>query len=235
MLRNNHQRAKQVATVYLLSVVASIGLCLVDGFGLTRADWPVNGQGVTTYLTLNTFYVRLFLLLVKFGLIIGGYVVLIRWLRRAYYNLHQLPDVYPEYPDGWAAGAWFVPFINLVRPFTIMREVWQFTQRAAFSQVAVPTTLLGWWWGVHLVNSTLSTAIARSNADATSPEVALKSEIISQLFSIAAAVLTWRVVQRAATFEDALTYRLKLETLGQPQELPSLAADQSDYGQEDGY
>ena len=230
MLRNNQPRAQQAMTVFLLTAIASACLCPVDAIGLTCPDWELVDQNQASRFTLVVFFIRFFLLSVNVVLVVCGYVFLIRWLRRAYYNLHLLPGIRPEYPEGWAAGAWFVPFINLVRPFTIMREVWNDTQRAAFGQVAVPATLLGWWWAAHLLQGFVATGAARLNG---SNELA--GEIISQLLNIVDAVFTWRIIQRVATFEDDLTQRLLLDTLGQPQPQPNLQADQSDYALEEGY
>lgn len=39
--------------------------------------------------------------------IISG-ILFIQWFRRAYYNLNQVKAM--RYSEGWAAGAWFVPF-----------------------------------------------------------------------------------------------------------------------------
>ena len=49
------------------------------------------------------------------------------------------------------------------------------------------------------------------------------------------AVVGWRVVQRVATFEEDLTQRLLLDTLGQPQPQSIQQADQSNYALEEGY
>ena len=48
--------------------------------------------------------------------------VFIQWFRRAYYNLHQLKTNL-AHSEGWAAGAWFVPIMNLGRPYMIMKEM----------------------------------------------------------------------------------------------------------------
>lgn len=230
MLRDNQSRAQQAITFFLLTALASVCLCLVDAVGLTCSDWELVDQYAASQFTLGVFWIRFFLLSVNLILLVCDYVFLIRWLRRAYYNLHQLPTIQPDYPEGWAAGAWFVPFINLARPFTIMREVWQDTQRVAFGQVIVPATLVGWWWAAQLLGGFAATGVARLTGSNE-----LTGEIISQFINVVGAVLTWRLIQRAATFEDALLQRLQLDALGQPQPQPIRHAGQSDYALEEGY
>src|SRR4249919_2196416 len=58
---------------------------------------------------------------------IGLIVSFIMWFRRAYWNLHQVNVSAAHFPEGWAAGAWFVPFINLIRPYRIMQQIWKGT------------------------------------------------------------------------------------------------------------
>jgi len=55
-------------------------------------------------------------------------IFFIMWFRRAYYNLTQIPNSKVNYTEGWAAGAWFVPILNLFRPVEIMNEIWRETQ-----------------------------------------------------------------------------------------------------------
>ena len=49
-------------------------------------------------------------------------VTFIRWFRRAYFNTHSRA-LNPAYEEGWAAGSWFVPILNLFRPYQIMKEI----------------------------------------------------------------------------------------------------------------
>jgi len=52
----------------------------------------------------------------------GG--VFIWWFRRAYGNLPAL-GVPQKYSPGWAVGAWFVPILNLFRPWKMTEEIWR--------------------------------------------------------------------------------------------------------------
>ena len=151
MLRPNQGRARTARLVFLLLAFSAGGLVLLSAVGLGLPDWDSALTDLASPLTLGVYYAHILLGLLYLGLLIGSYVVLIMWLRRAYYNLHQLPGIHPEYSDGWAAGAWFVPFLNFVRPFTIMREVWQDTQRAAWGRIAQPATIVAWWWTAFIV------------------------------------------------------------------------------------
>jgi hypothetical protein len=52
-------------------------------------------------------------------------ILFLIWFHRAYKNLRPLGAVNLTYSPGWAVGGFFVPFLNLVRPFQVMREIWK--------------------------------------------------------------------------------------------------------------
>ena len=53
-----------------------------------------------------------------------------------------------RFGQGWAIGAWFVPFLNLVRPVKIVNDVWV---RADGRGAMHPIT--GYWWACYLLDS----------------------------------------------------------------------------------
>ena len=60
-----------------------------------------------------------------FGLIVllATVVVFLFWQHRAYKNLPALGVPRPEFSSGWVVGSWFVPFLNLFRPYEIMKYI----------------------------------------------------------------------------------------------------------------
>lgn len=80
--------------------------------------------------------------------IVGG-ITFVLWFRRAYFNLHQKLKTL-EFGEGWAAGSWFVPFVNLVRPYKIMKEL--FTESSFWLKMkgvegskSQEQLILPWW------------------------------------------------------------------------------------------
>ena len=61
---------------------------------------------------------------VQVGLFLACAIVFSMWFHRAHKNLKAggLNDL--QYTPGWAVGGFFVPFLNLVRPFQLINEVW---------------------------------------------------------------------------------------------------------------
>jgi len=60
-----------------------------------------------------------------FGLFvfIAAAVVFLFWQHRAYKNLPALGVPRPDFSSGWVIGSWFVPFLNLFRPYEIVKYI----------------------------------------------------------------------------------------------------------------
>jgi hypothetical protein len=137
-------------------------------------------------------------------------IVFIQWFRRAYFNLH-LRSSHLLYTDGWAAGSWFIPFLNLFRPFQIMKELYVETARIfskkGLSEEVSSTKFLGWWWALWLINNTVAQYEFRTSLKA---EIAAElsnvtiAGMIGNLISIPLAIITVKVVKDYAKMERVL-------------------------------
>ncbi|TYZ10545.1 DUF4328 domain-containing protein [Hymenobacter lutimineralis] len=139
-----------------------------------------------------------------------GSVFFLQWFRRAYFNIREA-GIRTQHTDGWAVGAWFIPFLNFVRPYTIMKEVWYGTLQMAGRYRG--HTLLRWWWIAYLVHSVTINYESSSAANATDDNSAWA--LISTFFDIASAILTLIVVRYVHEAEQEASYRLQVGTLGQ--------------------
>lgn len=138
-------------------------------------------------------------------------VTFIMWFRRAYYNLHQRVKFLSQ-TEGWAAGAWFVPFISLYMPYQIMKELYEKT-RKALGDNGIPgaqelnTSLLGWWWALWIINNFMGQLVFRVTLEAeTVNQLITASQIgmVSNLIGIPLALLAIKVVRDYAAVEPLL-------------------------------
>jgi hypothetical protein len=83
------------------------------------------------------------------------------WLHRAYRNLRALGHLTDTTP-GWAVGYWFIPFVCLVRPYNVVKELWEKSDAQGYNS----SSIVGWWWATCLVSSLIGLA-------ATTPIVSL--------------------------------------------------------------
>lgn len=153
-------------------------------------------------------------------------VFFIQWFRRAYNNLHQVrTDL--SYEEGWASGAWFVPFLNLVRPYQIMRELYQKTEATISEHLNVgrsakPNMLVvNLWWALWiLVNliSQASTRIALRGDDTASFILGTRIAILASVLGIPLCLVTVQVIRQYVQLETDLR-RFFIAEEGHPREL----------------
>jgi hypothetical protein len=83
---------------------------------------------------------------VRVAAVIGA-ACFIPWFHRAYKNLSTWHAT--RFGSGWAIGGWFVPFLNLVRPYQIAKEL------ASYSgpKETPPTNALPLWWALVIIGA----------------------------------------------------------------------------------
>jgi hypothetical protein len=71
------------------------------------------------------------------------------WIHRAYRNLPALGNPVPSATPAWAIGSYFVPVVNFFIPYTIMAEMWRYSDPAQLGVIRKTTSrLVGAWWGM---------------------------------------------------------------------------------------
>ncbi|HSC55185.1 MAG TPA: DUF4328 domain-containing protein [Phnomibacter sp.] len=143
-------------------------------------------------------------------------IFFIGWFRRAYHNLQRAgsPTMHTE---GWAAGCWFIPLLNLVRPYQIMREIWEDTQELNASKLERKnTTIVGLWWTFYLISNIFATIVNRTTDLNTNIDGFIYQtymDLASSVLEIISAGLTLYMIKQTAQFEEAL-----FEYMDQPAE-----------------
>jgi len=137
-------------------------------------------------------------------------ITFIRWFRRAYYNLHQKVAVL-DFEESWAAASWFVPFMNLIRPYRIMNELYQETnlllKRHLNSYQRVSTVFVGIWWASWILTNILNNIIVRTSLDATTIDELIDMTTMSgfsTLIGLPVCLLAVKVVKDYAQMEEKL-------------------------------
>jgi hypothetical protein len=108
---------------------------------------------------------------------------------------------------GWAAGFFFVPFVNLWKPYQAMKEIWQGSDpdpNAHSFSVRVPS-LIGWWWAIYILHNVGLRLVLKANKDLKGPRDFINgswAEIVTSGLSIAAALLAIAVVRAVARRQD---------------------------------
>lgn len=119
--------------------------------------------------------------------------VFLVWFYRARKNADGRGQKQGRSP-GWAIGAWFIPFANLVLPFQIMLDIWRANQPEERRSRA--TVLPGFWWGCWIGGGIIREVASR--LESASGEPARGLDILADLLTAAAAILLVLIV-RAVT------------------------------------
>ena len=201
---DNRARYRQAIGAFWAVLLLSFACLGLSGFLLTTT---LTEMMTTAYGLLRLAQLVAILLTIIFFL---------RWLRRAYANLNRA-GLATDYSDGWAVGAWFVPFLNLVRPYAIVRETWRGTSLLA-TDAAPGLALLRWWWGVFLFDGIARQLISLLVAG-SSPEQqwrnTLSSDLISMPLLMLSTAFTLVVVHRVHGAEERLKLRLQVARIGE--------------------
>ena len=116
-----------------------------------------------------------------FGLIalIATAVLFLIWENRVYKNLPALGVPRPDFSSGWVVGSWFVPFLNLVRPYQIVKYIQDKSDPETVSvgggyYDAGGNFSLKAWWGFWLASNIADRFFTRIYRNAEKLEAQLK-------------------------------------------------------------
>jgi hypothetical protein len=173
---------------------------------------------------------------------VANVVVFLLWLHRSYSNLPALgnPKAGLEYSPGWVVGGWFIPFVNLVVPYRVVREVWAKsdpavgTDEARFGPTASSSLILAWWlvWLASNVVGNISFRLVNAANSLPDFVFATRFDIFAGGFNIISALLAILVVRSIERRQEARSSRVVYVPPGPPPPLippqaPAAAQGQS--------
>jgi hypothetical protein len=193
--RSAAQRAR-LAMIALLVVVAVEIAALVADVGrvgitnrILRADTVSDGE-----VTASDTFVQLTAVL-EIAVMIACAVLFLSWLHRVVANGPALGGRELRYTPGWAVGWWFVPVLNLVRPFQVVAEAWVVSARDPGAGLGL---LLPAWWGLFILGSVVSRflVVRTGGDDVTALRNAAIIDIVASVVLVVAALLCVVMVRR---------------------------------------
>jgi hypothetical protein len=141
-----------------------------------------------------------------------GAVIFIFWFRRAYGNLRYLRGRMSHGP-GWAIGAWFVPILNLFRPWQIAIETWvgsDLDMRDWDTRGERAPRFVHAWWILWTLGTIGDRVYANLSVDTISAERSATIVLIVTLaLQLGAGVLAIRLVRRLTRRQEDRAQRLR--------------------------
>jgi hypothetical protein len=193
--RSAAQRARLAMIALLVFVVVEVAAVVADvgRVGITnrilRAD-PITDPEVTgsdTFVQLTA--------VLEIAVMAACAALFLGWLHRVVANGPALGARELRYTPGWAVGWWFVPVLNLVRPFQVVAEAWILSARDPSPSLGV---LLPAWWGLFILGNVVSRflVVRTGSDDVTALRNAAIIDIVASMVLIAAALLCVVMVRR---------------------------------------
>lgn len=88
-------------------------------------------------------------------------IIFLLWFKREYHNLHAInPKL--KYKETWAIWSWFIPVINLWRPYQIMKEIYIDATTTEKKEIhpeeeeIITTPIIDLWWLLWIASNVLS-------------------------------------------------------------------------------
>jgi len=206
-LRPNKQRARNAIMLIWIEVVL-----LISGYLQYELlnQWANGGEISIESADANDSREQILGIVYMIAYILSS-VMFIQWFRRAYYNLHQKTN-HLSYSEGWAAGAWFVPILNLFRPYQIMKELYNETKNLLLKNElniskSFSTNLLGLWWTLWIIGSFLGNFIFRFTMNAETIHEFISATTFSMVLNILGvplALIAIKVIKDYSNIEPLL-------------------------------
>lgn len=181
-------RALTIATVVLLSICGAMSV--IEGIGellitteLLAGSYSSEEMSIGDGVSMGGACVGLLATL-------GCAVVFLIWLHRVSRNLRSLGVRMQRFSPGWAVGYWFIPIVNIVRPYQVVKEIWVESRPPRGPETSAagpPSALVGWWWATWLVAGGLSNISARLSLFPNATDDML---LVSSVMGVVAAALT---------------------------------------------
>ena len=203
--------------------VGALGRVLIVLFGLTAA-----GSVVAAWMNFQALQfpggvsagvlgeeVGLVVALLLFGGQLALAVVLpitfLAWMDRAYSNLTAF-GYQRRFDLGWAIGGWFVPIMNIFRPFQIMREIHALSgldRRPVADAALRATPTMVAWWVTWFAMWALPQFVETWDVDAAAEGSAhIVAQVVRYALAASCALLALPVVHAVTTRQTATIQRL---------------------------
>ncbi|MFZ2070782.1 MAG: DUF4328 domain-containing protein [Halobacteriota archaeon] len=148
-------------------------------------------------------------------------VVFFMWIHRVHRNLLALGACDLRFTPGWAIGWFFVPIMNLIRPYEVVKEIYKASDPnvdisdGCSWKNAYTSPVIGMWWELWLISGIVGYALLRISSGAeTLSDFELMSLVMlgSDTLSFIAFILLIIVVRSIDTRQEEKSKRVA--TLG---------------------
>lgn len=159
-MRPNANRAKLATTFIWIVMGFQIISSISSFFQYLLLKSVAEGYSITPEVA-NANDFRQSIIAILFAILyLFSVVFFIQWFRRAYFN-QEIKFKSMASTNGWVSGAWFVPIMNLFKPFQLMQEIYENAENYLLDKKLIDEkksrkSIIGWWWGLWIGTGVLS-------------------------------------------------------------------------------
>jgi hypothetical protein len=159
-MRHNANRAKLATTFIWIVMGFQIISAISTFFQYLLLKSVAEGYSITTEAANSNDFRQSIIAILFAILYLFSMVFFIQWFRRAYFN-QEIKFKSMASSNGWASGAWFVPIMNLFKPFQLMQEIYENAESYLLDKKLIDEkksrkSIIGWWWGLWIGTGVLS-------------------------------------------------------------------------------
>jgi hypothetical protein len=141
-------------------------------------------------------------------------VVFCVWIYRANYNARQLGAADMKFTPGWAIGWYFIPIMNLWKPYQAMKEIWKASANPAHWQDEPRGSILPPWWTFFLISNFLGNASLRLSLRAntlpeliTASSISIANDVVDIIASLIALTLVRQIYQMQTSHRMSAAFK----------------------------
>jgi len=158
---SGHSRAQWVTFFMVLCIVLDVIAVISTSYQIGLLSKVMAGQTVTQAEVAANDSRQQTIGILQVAAFLATAIAFLIWIHRAHRNVPALGATDLKYSSRWAVGGFFVPFVNLVHPFQVVKEIWRVSDPASLNGTNDTKTppIVGWWWGLFLVSGFFSSAV----------------------------------------------------------------------------
>ncbi|WP_304197257.1 DUF4328 domain-containing protein [Flavobacterium alvei] len=155
-LKPNEQRSQNAILLIWIALALNCISLVSSYFQYDLLQTAANGGEISTEAVTSNDNREQAIGIIQLIVFVLSAITFIQWFRRAYFNLHLRVN-HLSNSEGWAAGCWFMPIVNLFRPYQIMKELFQEThlflkRNNAHTKEHLSIASLGLWWTFWIID-----------------------------------------------------------------------------------
>ena len=216
-LKDNSQRADWAIKIFMILIAINVFFMAATYYEFTILESIQNGEYLEDSVYDNNDLLQGVIGLLHVIATITTIVLFLNWFRRAYGNVHRLGVTYLEHSETMAVWSFFIPIINLFRPYSIAKSIAEETREHAYRDDPSikeysnnPKVVI--WWIAYVIMSIVNNFVFRYTMDAETVEELMFSSklyLYSGVLDIITAILVIWMIKAIAKDEKVLFEKWK--------------------------